>query len=435
MKQDKKTTYNTFAVLFYINRQKVKKNGLCPLMGRISINTEVAQFSTKMEVQPDLWDAKAYRLTGKSRTAKETNAKIDRLEEDIRRYYKEILDEQGYITAELVKNAVNGIGLHKRKLLELYREYMEDYAKRIGINRALGSLKGHKASYKTLQKFVNDCYGVEDIPLKQLDYSFIEKYDNFLRTDMGYSIATVEGYIIKLKTMTRTALAQGTIRYNPFASFIPEKALRKHRHLTMDELQQLMDTPIQDKFLCRVRDLFIFSTFTGISYIDMCNLSAGNVSKDTKGSLWIRLKRQKTKSECVIRLLDIPHRIMEKYEGERIGDKLFNMPCRSALTTNMPKLAKLCGIERRLTYHMARHNFGTLITLSQGVPLETVCQMMGHKNMSTTQIYARLTHQKVDEDMKKLTRRIGTKFRMPEWNKDKENIKNIHYGQRNHYNQ
>ena len=150
MKQDKKTTYNTFAVLFYINRQKVKKNGLCPLMGRISINTEVAQFSTKMEVQPDLWDAKAYRLTGKSRTAKETNAKIDRLEEDIRRYYKEILDEQGYITAELVKNAVNGIGLHKRKLLELYREYMEDYAKRIGINRAPGSLKAVSYTHLTL---------------------------------------------------------------------------------------------------------------------------------------------------------------------------------------------------------------------------------------------------------------------------------------------
>ena len=128
MKKERSTTYNTFAVLFYINRQKVKKNGLCPLMGRISINTEVAQFSTKMEVQPELWDAKNYRLTGKSRIAKETNAKIDRLEEEIHRHYREILDEQGYITAELVKNVVNGVGQYKRKLLELYREYMEEYA-------------------------------------------------------------------------------------------------------------------------------------------------------------------------------------------------------------------------------------------------------------------------------------------------------------------
>lgn len=435
MKKERSTTYNTFAVLFYINRQKVKKNGLCPLMGRISINTEVAQFSTKMEVQPELWDAKNYRLMGKSRIAKETNAKIDRLEEEIHRYYREILDEQGYITAELVKNAVNGVGQYKRKLLELYREYMEEYAKRVCINRAYGTLKAHKASYKTLQKFIHDCYGAEDIPLKQLDYAFIEKYDNFLRTDMGYSIATVEGYIIKLKTMTRTALAQGTIRYNPFASFIPEKALRKHRHLTMDELQKLMHTPVPNGFLCLVRDMFIFSTFTGISYIDMCNLNTSNLSKDGKGNLWIKLKRQKTKSKCAIRLLDIPRRILEKYEGERAGGRLFNMPCRSALTNNMPKLAKLCGIERRLTYHMARHNFGTLITLSQGVPLETVCQKMGHKNMRTTQIYSRLTHQKVDEDVKKLTQRIGNKFRMPEWNKDRENIKNIHYGTRNHYNQ
>lgn len=434
MRQERKTTYNTFAVLFYINRQKVKKNGLCPLMGRISINTEVAQFSTKMDVRPDLWDAKTYRLTGKSRTAKEINAKIDKIEEDIRRYYKEILDEQGYITAELVKNAVNGIGQHKRKLLELYREYMEDFAKRVGINRAPSTLRSHKTSYCNLQNFIREHYGIEDIPLKQLDYAFIEKYDNYLRVEKGFSGMTIENHIIMLKTMTRTAMAQGTIQYNPFSSFSPEKALRKHRHLTTDELQRLMNTPIREKFLCFVRDLFVFSTFTGIAYADMCNLDVSNLSRDDQGNLWIKFKRQKTKSECSILLLDVPRNIMEKYECERKSDRLFNMPCRSAMTNNMPKLAKVCGIEHRLTYHMARHNFGTLITLSQGVPLETVCQMMGHKSMNTTQIYARLTHQKVDEDMKKLTQRIGNKFRMPEWNKDKENIKNIHYGQGNNHN-
>lgn len=161
---------------------------------------------------------------GESRIAKEVNVKIDRLEEEIHRHYREILDEQGYITAELVKNAVNGVGQYKRKLLELYREYMEEYAKRVGINRAYGTLKAHKASYKTLQKFIHDCYGAEDIPLKQLDYAFIEKYDNFLRTDMGYSIATVEGYIIKLKTMTRAALAQG----KSVITRLPRSFLKRH---------------------------------------------------------------------------------------------------------------------------------------------------------------------------------------------------------------
>lgn len=120
----------------------------------------------------------------------------------------------------------------------------------------------------------------------------------------------------------------------------------------------------------------------------MCNLNTSNLSKDGKGNLWIKLKRQKTKSKCAIRLLDIPRRILEKYEGERAGGRLFNMPCRSALTNNMPKLAKLCGIERRLTYHMARHTYATTICLSNDVPIETLSKMLGHRSIRTTQIYA-----------------------------------------------
>ena len=320
-------------------------------------------------------------------------------------------------------------------MLELYREYMGDFAKRVGINRAPSTLRSHKTSYYNLQNFIREHYGIEDIPLKQLDYAFIEKYDHYLRVEKGFSGMTIENHIIMLKTMTRTAMAQGTIQYNPFASFSPEKALRKHRHLTTDELQRLMNTPIREKFLCFVRDLFVFSTFTGIAYADMCNLDVSNLSRDGQGNLWIKFKRQKTKKASAAYFFLMFNGISWKNTNANVkSDRLFNMPCRSALTNNMTKLAKLCGIEHRLTYHMARHNFGTLITLSQGVPLETVCQMMGHKSMSTTQIYARLTHQKVDEDMKKLTQRIGNKFRMPEWNKDKENIKNIHYGQGNNHN-
>lgn len=122
---NRKTTYSTFAVLFYINKQKVKKNGLCPLMGRISINTEVAQFSAKMDIDPALWDAKRYRLKGKDREVQKINCAIEKLTADIHSYYDEILSEQGYITAELVKNAISGIGTRKRNLLELYQEYIE----------------------------------------------------------------------------------------------------------------------------------------------------------------------------------------------------------------------------------------------------------------------------------------------------------------------
>ena len=137
---NRKTTYSTFAVLFYINKQKVKKNGLCPLMGRISINTEVAQFSAKMDIDPALWDAKRYRLKGKDREVQKINCAIEKLTADIHSYYDEILSEQGYITAELVKNAISGIGTRKRNLLELYQEYIEELSKQVGLTRSYGTL-------------------------------------------------------------------------------------------------------------------------------------------------------------------------------------------------------------------------------------------------------------------------------------------------------
>lgn len=427
---NRKTTYSTFAVVFYINRQKVKKNGLCPLMGRISINKEVAQFSAKMDVDPALWDAKRYRLKGKSRDIVEINCAIEKLTADIHRYYNEILSEQGYITAELVKNAINGIGMRKQKLLELYQEYIDEFSKQVGLTRAPGTLRNHHASYNRLKKFIQAYYNADDIALRQLDYSFIEKYDHYLRANMKRSLSTVESFTIMLKTIVKRAIAQGTLLKNPFAGYFPEKAMKKYRHLESDELKRLMETPIQEKFLCYVRDLFVFSTFTGISYIDLCNLREENFYHTEDGKLWVRFNRQKTKSECIIQILDLPRLIMDKYKDQRVDDRIFKVPVRSALTANFRKLAEKCNIDKRITFHMARHNFGSLITLSQGVPLESVCKMMGHRNISTTQLYAKLTHQKVNEDIKRISMKVKSKYELPEWNKGSDNVKNIHYGQR-----
>ncbi|EOA49145.1 site-specific integrase [Bacteroides salyersiae] len=432
---NRKTTYSTFAVVFYINKQKVKKNGLCPLMGRISINKEIAQFSAKMDIDPALWDAKRYRLKGKNRDIQEINCAIEKLMADIHRYYNEILAEQGYITAELVKNAINGVGMRKRKLLELYQEYIEEFSQQVGLTRSSGTLHNHRASYNRLKKFIQAYYNVNDIALRHLDYSFIEKYDHYLRADMKRSLSTVEGFTIMLKTIVKRAIAQGTLLKNPFAGYFPEKAMKKYRHLELDELKRLMETPIQEKFLCYVRDLFVFSTFTGISYIDLCNLRKENFYHTEDGKLWVRFNRQKTKSECIIQVLDLPRRIMDKYKDQRVDDRIFKVPVRSALTANFRKLAEKCNIDKRITFHMARHNFGSLITLSQGVPLESVCKMMGHRNISTTQLYAKLTHQKVNEDIKRISMKVQSKYEIPEWNKGCDNVKNIHYGQREQGNQ
>lgn len=411
----KSTVYSTFAVLFYINRQKIKKNGLCPLMGRISINAEIAQFSAGLDVDPKLWDAKTYCLKGKSRHAAEANYQIKQLTEKINLYYKEILDQQGYISAELVKNAVGGIGRKKENLLELFREHNEEYAKQVGVTRSAETMRNYISVYNQTESFLRTHYNANDIPLRQLELSFIEKFDSFMRIEQGFTAHTVSAYTIILRKMVRRAISQGTLHKNPFAGYIPEQPPRKRRHMTQEELDKFINVSIASKRVCHTRDIFLFATFTGLSYADMCNLSQEHIHKEQNGSLWIKIKRQKTGSQCNIPLLDVPLQIMEKYKPERKGNKIFNMIALSCMNVNLKKIAKLCGIEKPITYHQSRHNFGTLITLSQGVPLETVSQMMGHKCIRTTQIYARLTRQKLNEDMKKLSSRIGGKYKLSDY--------------------
>ena len=406
--------YSTFAVLFYINRQKVKKNGLCPLMGRISINAEIAQFAAGVDIDPALWDIKAYRMTGRSRHAAEVNHHIKQLTEKIHQFHKEILDEQGYITAELVKNAVTGIGRKKENLLELFRQHNEEYGKKAGINRAEKYIVIYKTVYKHVERFILAHYGMEDIPLRKLELSFIEKFDSYLRVELGFAAHTISTYTIILRKMVRLAIGQGILRKNPFATFIPEQPPRKRRHMTQEELDKFMRTPIASKALCHTRDMFVFSTFTGLAYADLCNLSRQHIYRERNDSMWIRIKRQKTGSECNIQLLDIPIQIIEKYKPEQKGDKIFHTRSITTVEVNLKKIAKICGIEKSITYHMSRYNFATLITLSQGVPLETVSRMMGHKCFRTTQIYASLTRQKVNEDMKRLSERIGQQYKLPD---------------------
>lgn len=387
---------------------------MCPLMGRISINAEMAQFSAGLDIDPKLWDAKAYRLTGRSRHAAKANYQIKQLTEKINRYYKQILDEQGYITAELVKNAIGGIGRKKENLLELFREHNDEYAKQVGVTRSPETMRNYISVYNQTQSFLCSHYHAKDIPMRQLELSFIEKFDSFMRIEQGFTAHTVSSYTIMLRKIIRRAISQGTLHKNPFAAYIPEQPPRKHRHMTREELDKFMNVSIASKRVCHTRDMFLFATFTGLSYADMCNLSEEHIHEEN-GSLWIKIKRQKTSSPCNIPLLDVALQIMEKYKPERKGSKVFNMIYLSCMNVNLKKVARLCGIERTVTYHQSRHNFGTLVTLSQGVPLETVSQMMGHKCIKTTQIYAKLTRQKVNEDMKKLSDRIGGKYKLPDY--------------------
>lgn len=391
---------STFAVLFYINRTKVRKDGMCQLLCKVSIDGEWEQIGTKVSVNPAIWNPERGRADGRSANAVTVNRAIDDLTAEIEGHYRRIKDSLGFITAELIKNAVKGVGQKPLTLLALFREHNEEYRKRIGVDRIKETYDSYMRSYRHLSAFIHEKKGVEDVTLRSLDRVFYDDFEVFLRTDCNMSPKTVHEHLYRLKKMTMRAVSQGTLRRDPYCRLHPELPRRKSRHMELENLKRLMKTPVEKPQLQFVRDMFLFSTFTGLAYADLKRLRTDDITQAEDGTWWIHIRRQKTDTLSSIRLLDIPLKIIEKYRDQRQGDRVFNLYCRGYFIMLVRELGNEYGFP--LTFHQARHNFGTHITLSLGVPIETVARMMGHMRIETTQIYAKVTDRKVEEDMKKL---------------------------------
>jgi len=378
-------------------------------MGRITVDGQIAQFSMKEYINPILWDVGKERATGKKREHIELNRKIEHTEQSIRDIYRRIVEESGYVTAEQIKNELTGVSAKTETLLQLFREHNAEYEKRVGIDRKLRTYENYKISYNHLSGFIQSKYGVDDYPLKQLDMPFIDNYDLYLRVDAGLSSNSMICHIIYLKKMVARAINQRTIMHDPFIEYNKNKIKSKYQHITKEELKTVISTPITSKSASFIRDMFVFSCFTGLAHADMRQLSEKHLRKLPDGSIWIEIPRCKTEVESKLRLLEIPIAIIEKYRPERKGDLLFNIQRRCFVSKKMREIEKLCGINH-LHFHMARHTFATQICLSNGISMEALSKMMGHSSMRSTQIYAEITGQKIGEDMKKLAGRIKGKY-------------------------
>lgn len=399
---------STFAILFYINRTKIRKDGMCQLLCNISVDAESQQVGTKVSVNPTLWDSTQGRAAGRSQNALQVNKSIDQLTERIKKHHKEIKESLGFVTAELVKNALKGVAQKPLTLMKLFEEHNDEFKKRVGVDRKKEAHDLYVVSYNHLLAFIRKKYDADDVTLRSLDLRFYEDYDLFLRTDRSLQQKTVHQHLYYFKKITKRAFNQGTLRRDPYMKLFPELPPLKSRHLKLEDLEKLMQCQLDKANLRRARDLFVFSTFTGLCHADLTKLSDEHIEQASDGSLWIHMKRQKTGTEFNVRLLEIPLKIMEKYCPEKKDKHIFHVYGRTYMGKLLKEIAKICGTGH-ISFHKARHNFGTHITLSQGVPIETVSRMMGHKNITTTQIYAKVTDKKVDEDMKRLRTRTASK--------------------------
>ncbi len=397
---------STFKVLFYVKKGSEKPNGNLPLMCRITVDGEVKQFSCKMDIPPHLWDVKNNRASGKSAEAQKINLAIDRIRVDVNRRYQELMQTDGYVTATKLKNTYLGIGVKQETLLKLFEQHNAEFEKKVGYSRAQGTFARYRTVCKHIREFLPSTYHREDIPLKELNLTFINEFEYFLREEKKCRTNTVWGYMIVLKHIISIARNTGLLPFNPFAGYINSPESVDRGYLTEEEIKTLIEAPMKNKTYELVRDLFVFSVFTGLSYADVKKLTTDNLQTFFDGNLWIITRRRKTNTDSNIRLLDVPKRIIEKYKGLTGDSRVFPVPSNSSCNEKLKKIGVQCGIKTRLTYHVARHSAATTILLSHGVPIETVSRILGHTNIKTTQIYARITNQKISRDMETLSHKL-----------------------------
>ena len=399
---------STFSIIFYLKRQVVKKDGIVQVMGRITVDGTQAQFSCKVTANPKLWDTKGGRMTGKSMLALEVNRKLDKMRVSINKHYQEILDRDNYVTAEKVKNAFLGLEYRCQTLLKVYAQYNEDYEKlyKAGM-RSWGSLRKYRCVYRHLQEFLQSRYHVNDISLKELTPAFITDFEAFLRTDKHLCENSLSVYMLPLRTMVFRAIDNGWLTRDPFHDYKVPKVETTRGFLTKEEIHLLMNAELKRKTMQLIRDLYLFCCFTGLSFADLKNLKEEHIQTFFDDSEWIMIDRQKTGVRSTIKLLDYPKSIMEKYRGLCADGRIFPVPCYSDCRGILLRVAKRCGITKHLTWHMSRHTMATEICLTNGVPIETVSSILGHKNIKTTQIYAKITKEKLNKDMDKLSLQLN----------------------------
>ncbi|MFI3321733.1 MAG: site-specific integrase, partial [Rikenellaceae bacterium] len=383
---------STFRVLFYLRKNYLNKEGKTSIMIRVTVNSVRVQFSSKIDIAPNMWDLHTSRMIGKSAEAKTINAELDNIKTAITNHFRDISTRETSVTAEKVRNAFLGIVAKGETLLQIFDKHIDDCEKLVGISKSKATLQKYKVTRKRVVEFMTKRYRISDISIKEISHMFITDLENFLRVESKCNSNTTAKFIQFFKRIIIIARNNGWLLHDPFANYKIQLKTVDRGFLTKEEIAIIAQKELVSERLDQVRDMFLFSCFCGLAYIDLKNLTAENIRNSFDGKVWIMTKRQKCDTVVNVPLMAIPKMILEKYKGKLPEGKILPMISNQKTNSYLKEIADVCGIKKNLTFHLARHTFATTTTLSRGIPIETVSKMLGHTNIKTTQIYARITN-------------------------------------------
>ena len=390
---------STFKILPYINRKRIKSDGTTAVLCRVSIDGKSILITTGIFCRPEDWNSQ----TGTIRQPRENN-RLAEFRLNLERAYDRLLKEQGAVSAELLKNAVTGVATIPQTLLkggEAERERLRLRAEQI---HSTSTFRQSKTTQLNLQQFLQS-RGLEDIAFSDITEEFGHSFKLFLKKELGYASGHVNHCLCWLNRLIYIAVDEGVLRCNPIEEVEYEKKNPPRlKHISRNELKRLMATPFEDGNMELARRMFIFSSFCGLAYVDIYRLYPHHIGEAADGRKYIRQKRGKTNVEAFVPLHPVAERILSLYNTTDETKPVFPLPIRDILWHEVHSIGNALEFEENLSHHQARHTFGTLL-ISAGISIESIAKMMGHTNIVSSQIYAKITDDKISKDMDKLMER------------------------------
>ncbi|MBN1414343.1 MAG: site-specific integrase [Bacteroidales bacterium] len=396
---------NTFNVLFFIRKTKLLRNGEAPVYVRITVNGDRGELGISRSINPEIWDSGKGRAKGNTRVVKEFNEYLDEYHSRVFQAKKKLESDFRQVTSEALKMKLLGIDEQNYYFLEVFKDHNEKLRKMGDREVAPGTIERYETAYKHLQEFIRHQYKLEDYLFRDVNYSFIKNFEFFLKTERKCAHNTTVKYIVNIKKIIRIAMANDWIKQDPFKDIRYRYDDVEAVYLTDDDLAAIVNKEIDLPRIDQVRDVFLFCCFTGLAFSDVKGLKKDNIIIGIDGKQWIQKRRTKTNVLSNIPLLDMPKRILEKYSGHdkvKTGQALLPVPSNQKMNAYLKEIADLCGINKKLTTHAARHTFATTVTLSNHVSMESVSKMLGHTSINMTRKYARIADRLISEDMQKL---------------------------------
>lgn len=396
---------------FYAKSTKANANGLLPIYVRLTVDGKRLEFSTKKFVEKSKWSNELSKMKGTTEEARSINSYLDLMKSKVLDAQMELLHSNEALTIENFKSKLLGTEERQRMLIPIFQDHNNKIKELVGKEYAPGTLERYTTSLKHTIEFMQWKYNISDIDITKIDHTFITDYEFWLRSVRNCANNTAVKYIKNFSKIIKICLANDWLDKNPFANYKSKVKEVERVYLTETEIQSIIEKDFKTERLSLVRDIFLFSCFTGLAYIDVKNLTKSHISYGIDGEKWIFTHRQKTENASKIPILPVTQMIIDKYQNHPQcinEDKLLPILSNQKMNAYLKEIAAICEIEKELSFHIARHTFATTVTLTNGVPIESVSKMLGHKNLRTTQHYAKVLDRKVSEDMKILKQKFNT---------------------------